>query len=98
MEFEKLEVIESFLRKNFPSAGIILCNSFQEPYFEIQVGSQLLVFTVTLDFLQHTPAEKIFEKLDHWGVVQSLERSLGLSVLITSKGTELTGRRNDLHI
>ncbi len=92
MEWEKLEVIEEFLRKKFPTSGIILRNSFQEPYFEIQYNSELYVLTVTFDFLHHTSAEEISGKFEDWDVVRSLEENRGLSVLITSEGAELTGR------
>lgn len=89
MEWEKLEIIESFLRKQFPAAGIILCNSFHVPYFKVQVGSRILVLTVSPDFLQQVPTEAITEKLGRWGVVGTLEKSRGAGVILTSQGIEI---------
>ncbi|MBN2428863.1 MAG: hypothetical protein JXK94_11060 [Deltaproteobacteria bacterium] len=96
MELEKLEIIEGFLRIKFPAAGIILCNSFHEPYFEIQVGSELLVLTVGRDFLQQVRAEDVTDRLANWGVVEALERSRSLAVLLSAKGMEMAERRPEV--
>ena len=96
MELEKLEIIEGYLRTKFPAAGIILRNSFYEPYFEIQIGYELLVLTVGRDFLQQVRSEDVTDRLANWGVVEALKRSHSLAVLLSAKGMEMVERRSEV--